>query len=156
MAFQLERIKKRKYFMAAAASGLKAVSGGLILQASPNLLPDNPTRVGFTTTKKLGHAVIRNRIRRRLREVVRLNFGSKGLAGFDYVVIGRKSSLDKNFSDLCQDLNLALKTIQQQVEQTQSLGQKIGGQDAFIKQSMSKKKKAKRRFLKNLKNKKSI
>ena len=70
-----------------------------------------PPRVGFTATKKLGNAVIRNRIKRRLREIARLKLGAWRIAGHDYVLIGRGQSLDRPFADLEKDLNSALKRL---------------------------------------------
>ena len=68
-------------------------------------------RVGFTTTKKLGNAVIRNRIRRRLREAARLTLPEVARRGFDYVLIGRAGAADRPFAELQKDLNSALKRL---------------------------------------------
>ena len=56
-----------------------------------------PARVGFTVSKKVGNAVERNRVRRRLREIVRRNAALIGENGHDYVVIGRRAALDMPF-----------------------------------------------------------
>ena len=85
--------------MRATHNGRKFVASSVILQVIPN--EKETFRVGFTTTKKLGCAVIRNKIRRRLREAVRLIFAPKALIGYDYVFIGRYNmNLDKG-SDEC-------------------------------------------------------
>jgi len=68
-------------------------------------------RVGFTTTKKLGNAVIRNRIRRRLREAARLTLPDIAHPGFDYVLIGRPGAAERPFAELRKDLNSALKRL---------------------------------------------
>ncbi len=72
-------------------------NGYLVLYARRNRLGQN--RVGITTGKKLGHAVVRNRVRRRLREVYRLN-EEKFQPGWDIVVVARSKSISAQFSDL--------------------------------------------------------
>ncbi|MGN1063086.1 MAG: ribonuclease P protein component, partial [Alphaproteobacteria bacterium] len=71
---QPARLKKHRQFVDVANKGQKLVSSGLILLYMPN--ETGEVRVGFTVTKKLGNAVVRNRIRRRLREVVRLGLAT--------------------------------------------------------------------------------
>lgn len=105
----MERLKRRQDFIAAAKASFAAMPG-LTVQ-SRNRDDGKPPRVGFTTTKKLGGAVARNRIRRRLREVARLNLEPLAKTGFDYVVIGRAPALERPFSDLQQDLISALKRL---------------------------------------------
>ena len=72
---------------------------------------EGPPRVGFTVSKKVGNAVERNRVRRRLREVVRLSDTGRLLAGNDYVLIGRRAALDLSFVRLAEDFAGALKRI---------------------------------------------
>ena len=69
----------------------------LVMYARRNRLGIN--RVGVTVSKKLGKAVVRNRVRRRLREVYRLN-ESRFLSGWDIVVVARGRTVDAGFSDL--------------------------------------------------------
>ena len=73
---------------------------------SPNGLTE--ARLGFTVTKKLGSAVVRNRIKRRLREAARLVFRDGAAAGYDYVAIARPASLTADFSTLLDDMKRAL------------------------------------------------
>ena len=68
-------------------------------------------RFGFTATKKLGNAVVRNRVKRRLREAVRLIAPQKALDGYEYVLIGRKSTLKRPFSALLHDLTIAFANV---------------------------------------------
>lgn len=68
-------------------------------------------RVGFTVTKKLGNAVVRNRIKRRLREVARLALEDAASPGYDYVLIGRASAASKSFAGMQSDLLSALKQL---------------------------------------------
>ena len=65
-------------------------------------------RVGFTVSKKVGNAVERNRVRRRLREVVRLAPQAGMRPGYDYVLIGRRSALELPFDRLIEDFERAL------------------------------------------------
>lgn len=74
-------------------------------------MPDAPARFGFTVTKKLGNAVTRNRIRRRLKEVVRLVAPSRARPGCDYVLIAREAAATRPFDALEQDLVAALAAL---------------------------------------------
>ena len=79
-------LKKNSDFRRLYAKGRSAVTPYLILYVRPNRLGEN--RVGYTVSAKLGHAVVRNRVRRRLREIYRLNAPSLR-SGFDLVVVAR-------------------------------------------------------------------
>ena len=107
-------LKKRKEFVQIAGHGRKFVTSGLVLQVmsrgTENLFGD-AIRVGFTTTKKVGNAVKRNRVRRRLRALAQLILPEFGQKGCDYVLIGRTATFDRYFDDLVQDLKYALKKI---------------------------------------------
>lgn len=100
---QPQRIKKRRIFQAATHNGRKFVAHSMVLQTLPDM-GSSQMRVGFTTTKKLGNAVIRNRIRRRLKEACRFVLPIEGINGYHYVIIGRKAALDRNFELLMKDL----------------------------------------------------
>jgi ribonuclease P protein component len=102
----MERLKRRRDFLAAAA-GAKASTAGFVLQERPRS-DGGPARFGFTVSKKVGGAVERNRVRRRLREIVRLS-AARGLhGGSDYVMVGRRAALDMPFSRLAEDFAGAL------------------------------------------------
>ena len=90
-ALKLNHIFRRLY----ATSG--QANGYLVLYARPNRLGIN--RVGITTGKKLGHAVVRNRVRRRLREVYRLN-EDQFTSGWDIVVVARSRCISADFRKL--------------------------------------------------------
>jgi ribonuclease P protein component len=105
----MQRLRRRQDFVA-AAKALHAAMPGMVVQAR-NRKDDGAPRVGFTVTKKQGKAVIRNRIKRRLREIARLHLGAQAQAGFDYVLIGRAQAETRDFGDLAQDLNSALKRL---------------------------------------------
>ena len=100
-ALKLNHIFRRLY----ATSG--HANGYLVLYARPNRTGTN--RVGITASKKLGHAVVRNRIRRRLREVYRRN-EDRFAPGWDIVVVARSRCIDADFQKLTQAyLSLAEK-----------------------------------------------
>jgi ribonuclease P protein component len=102
-----QRLKRRADFLRVAAKGRKAPVHGLVLQA---LARDDagPVRVGFTVTKKVGNAVVRNRARRRLKEAARLLLRGQDLAGLDLVLIGRDATGKRPFADLIGDVRRAL------------------------------------------------
>lgn len=110
MAYSIIRMKKRKMFVHLSSNGERVVASGIVLQYCPNDL--GIIRVGFTVTKRVGGAVIRNRVRRRLREVVRLSPDIGRKNGMDYVFIGRVSTLDRPFQKLKADLRYLLKMAQ--------------------------------------------
>ncbi len=105
----MERLKRRQDFVAAAKASYAAMPG-VVVQARDRK-DAKPPRVGFTATKKLGNAVVRNRIKRRLREIARLKLEGRALSGFDYVLVGRAASFDRPFAELEKDLNSALKRL---------------------------------------------
>jgi len=120
----VERLLRRADFRA-AAGGLRAAAGPFVLQARRRA-DSAAIRVGFTVSKQVGNAVERNRVRRRLREIVRLTAagvvaradrgrsGSGGGAlrpGHDYVLIGRRAALAAPFSAMLSDLDAALSRI---------------------------------------------
>jgi ribonuclease P protein component len=102
----VKRLTKRADFLA-AAGGAKVHGTGFVLQLRDRA-DDHPARAGFTVSKKVGNAVERNRVRRRLREIVRLNGPGIVRAGCDYVVIGRKNALTLSYDRLSADLTKAL------------------------------------------------
>jgi ribonuclease P protein component len=106
----MQRLTRRQDFVAAAKAGYSATPG-LVLQVRER--GDNgPSRVGVTATKKLGNAVVRNRVKRRLRELARLRLAHVARQGCDYVLIGRPSTVGRPFNELEKDLNSALKRLQ--------------------------------------------
>lgn len=94
----------------AAASGARVTVTAFVLQ-SRRRADEGPVRVGFTVSRKVGNAVERNRVRRRLREVVRLSDTERFQAGNDYVLIGRRAALELPFARLVEDFAGALKRI---------------------------------------------
>lgn len=103
----LKRLKKRREFLRAAAKGKRAAKPGLVLQALA--LPGPEVRLGFTVTKKVGNAVIRNRARRRLKEAARLTLPGMALTGWNLVLIGRDATAERPFTLLIDDLRGCLR-----------------------------------------------
>ena len=69
----------------------------------------NPPRFGLTVTRKTGNAVVRNRVRRRLREAVRVHAAGDMAPGNDYVIVGRRDILDAPFAELKAELSRRLR-----------------------------------------------
>ena len=105
----VERLRQRADFLA-AASGAKAPAATFVLQALRRR-DSGPVRVGFTVSKKVGNAVERNRVRRRLREVVRLAPPARMQEGHDYVLIGRRAALEASFERLSEEFDRALRRV---------------------------------------------
>ena len=123
-----ERLKQRREFLRVARSGRKWVAPGLILQVEAHIhevekaggdIPVQPAirsgghafRIGFTVSRKVGGAVVRNRVKRRLRAVVDAVMPEHAAPGNDYVVIGRGATARRPFDALSNDLETALKRL---------------------------------------------
>ena len=105
------RLKRRAEFLRVGGKGRKIAQPGLVLQALARA-DGEPARIGFTVTKKVGNAVVRNRTRRRLREAARLVLAETPAAGVDLVLVGRAATRTRNFAALMQDLRAALARVQ--------------------------------------------
>lgn len=92
-------LKKNYEFRRLYTKGKSAVTPYFVIYCRKNQQKEN--RVGFTVSVKLGKAVVRNRIRRRLREVYRLNLESLR-GGYDIVIVARSRSRDADFAKLTQ------------------------------------------------------
>jgi ribonuclease P protein component len=107
-AIPIGRLKRRSEFLRVAGAGVRCARPGLVLQAAPGRVVGGPARVGFTVTKKVGDAVTRNRVRRRLRAAAAQVLPGRAAPGTDYVMIGRAATLNRRYSDLVGDLEAAL------------------------------------------------
>ena len=108
------RLKTRPEFLY-VKGGTRFATASLVLQARrrPPVSPAAPTqaRFGFTATKSLGSAVVRNRARRRLKEAVRLTGPAHASEGYDYVLIARGGTVQRRFTELIKDLERALAKV---------------------------------------------
>ena len=108
----VERLKRRADFLLVAGSRRKYVTPAFVLQArardaAASVAPE-AVRIGFTATRKLGGAVVRNRARRRLREAARETLPKAATPGSDYVLIARPGALNRPYATLLADLAAAL------------------------------------------------
>ncbi|WP_419816252.1 ribonuclease P protein component [Glacieibacterium sp.] len=100
-------ISLRRDFLS-ANHGRRAPTPGFVLLVRRRGDDDAAMRAGFTVTKKIGNSVVRNRLKRRLRALVRGVLPELGIAGADHVLIGRADGLTRDFEALAADLRKAL------------------------------------------------
>ncbi|WP_106639663.1 ribonuclease P protein component [Allosphingosinicella vermicomposti] len=103
-------LSRRSDFLA-ANRGLRAPMPGFVLLVRPREDGGSAMRLGITVTKKIGNAVIRNRMKRRFRALARDVLPEQGFAGADHVLIGRAGGIERDFSALRSELLKALKKI---------------------------------------------
>ena len=108
------RLKTRPEFLF-VKGGARFSTSSLVLQARQRQPAARSSaalvRFGFTATKRLGGAVVRNRARRRLKEAVRLTAPELAVEGYDYVLIARSGAVQRPFTELIKDLERALMKV---------------------------------------------
>ena len=102
----LSVLTKRADFLAANA-GTRNARTGFVLLTRPN--DGQGIRYGITVTKKIGNAVVRNRMKRRFRELLRAALPEQGLADHDHVLIGRAGGVERDFHTMAEELGRALE-----------------------------------------------
>ena len=100
-------LTKRRDFLAANA-GKRAPMPAFVLLVRRRDDNDAAMRVGYTVTKKIGNAVVRNRIKRRFRALAQAVLPESGVPGADHILIGRSDGLTRDFAQLKTDLIKAL------------------------------------------------
>jgi ribonuclease P protein component len=114
----MDRLRQRADFLA-VANGARAGNAAFVVQSRRR--DDNgPIRVGFTVTRKNGTATERNRIRRRLRELVRRLDVISMRPHSDYVLVGRRAALTSDFATMLDDLRSALHRLERQASKPSS------------------------------------
>ena len=108
----MDRLRQRADFLA-VANGTRVSSAAFVVQGRRRD-DDGPTRVGFTVSRKNGTATERNRIRRRLRELVKLLDVISMRPHCDYVLVGRRAALNRDFATMLDDLRSALLRLDRQ------------------------------------------
>ncbi len=113
MPGQLPRLTRRREFLRVASRGRKAARPGMVVQALDTGAGQGdavaPLRVGYTATKKIGGAVVRNRAKRRLREAARALLGEAPPPGWQLVLIARDGTPKRPWGKLLSDLRGALQ-----------------------------------------------
>ena len=105
MKRDLEVIRKRSDFVA-ANRGVRNAKPGFVLLTRPN--EGHGKRYGITVTKKIGNAVVRNRMKRRFRELLWAALPAGGLPDHDHILIGREGGIERDFAKMAEELDAAL------------------------------------------------
>src|SRR5690348_9526232 len=114
MTADLARLKSRADFLRVAAGRRRAVRAAFIVQAAPQPTEDasgTSVRVGFTASRQVGNAVVRNRAKRRLRASAAEVLPQMGHPGTDYVLVARASASERPYAELIGDLQGALRQL---------------------------------------------
>ena len=121
----LVTLKKRSEFLR-VRGGSRWATSAFVLETKPRTSEQAETasgpRFGFTITKALGGAVVRNRIRRRLKAAIIEVSGSGSHANYDYVVVARAAALERPFPDLKKDLEQAFQRVHHPRQRRQPTG----------------------------------
>jgi ribonuclease P protein component len=104
-------LKTRAEFLRVAAARTSAARPGLVLQAAPRNAPEGAVRAGYTASKRVGNAVVRNRAKRRLRAAAAAVLAERGKSGTDYVLIARAGTGARPYGELLADLESAVRQL---------------------------------------------
>ena len=118
----MDRLRQRADFIA-VANATRMNSAAFVVQSRVRD-DDGPVRIGFTVTKKNGTAAERNRIRRRLRELVKRLDGVSLRPHSDYVLVGRRDALSRDFAVMLDDLRSALRRLDRAPPQARDTSRK--------------------------------
>ena len=104
---KIDRLLRRPQFLA-AAKGVSQARGAVVVQQLDRADGDPTVRLGFTATRKIGGAVVRNRAKRRMRAAAQAILPQFGKPGFDYVLIARNGAPTRAWPRLLDDVKTAL------------------------------------------------
>ena len=104
-------LKASPDFQRVSRLGKKWIFPGFIMLILKSESADSPFRLGLTVSRKVGNAVVRNRAKRRLREIVRLSDSLEKLKGFDVVLIARHAAKERDFSLLQRDFSQGVEKL---------------------------------------------
>jgi ribonuclease P protein component len=109
---RIATIRNRADFVA-ANRGIRVARPGFVLLVNRDTVPsaEADLRFGVTVTKKIGNAVVRNRMKRRFRALLREALPSSGIHGADHVLIGREGGVERDFAALRDELAVALARV---------------------------------------------
>jgi len=119
----MDRLRQRADFLA-VANGARANFGAFTVQ-SLGRDDQGPVRIGFTVTKKNGTATERNRIRRRLRELVKRLDVISMRPHHDYVLVGRRDALTRDFAAMLEDLRSAMRRLDRQPSKAKAFSSEV-------------------------------
>jgi ribonuclease P protein component len=123
LATRIDRLTRRADYLAANA-GRRAPTPGFVLLVRQRGDDEPAIRLGITVSKKVGGAVVRNRMKRRFRELARIVLPEDGIAGADHVLIGRAGGIGRPFAELRADLERALAKIARSISSRNSVATK--------------------------------
>lgn len=127
----MDHLRKRRDFLAAAKAE-RAGTASFLMQGRDRG-DAGAIRVGFTVTKKTGNSVVRNRIRRRLREAVRQVLPAAGRPGYDYVLVAREAALRTPFDALVREMERAVRKLATPGRKPGPAGRSAGGRPDDMK-----------------------
>ena len=125
---QIKRLLRRPQFLA-AAKGVSEARGAVVIQRLDRSDGSPHIGLGFTATRKVGGAVVRNRAKRRLRQAARLMIAQHGRPGSDYVFIARMGTADRPWDRLLDDVKSTLTRLARPKADTPSPARAPSGQD---------------------------